>query len=85
METTNLIVFSLILTLGVVDAYLVLIKGRASNISQSVSRCLERLGFRSPVFVFVAGAAIGHFWFSMKPDCSEEIKKSKTEEMRVKE
>ena len=69
MNRTNLLVFCCILAIGVWDAYVVLIQGKASNIDSSVSRSLERLGIKSKLFVFVVGAVIGHVWFAMDPEC----------------
>lgn len=81
MNLTNLIVFACILTIGVYDVGVVFFKGRASNISMSVSKCLENIGFKSPIAVFVAGCIIGHVWFSMKPDCECPTPSDKTQEI----
>lgn len=65
MGTTELIIFSLLLAAALYDAYIVFTKGVAS----SISRAMEKLGFKSQLAVFTVGAVIGHFWFGLEPDC----------------
>lgn len=65
MGTTELVIFSLLLAAALYDAYVVFTKG----VSSSISRAMERLGFKSQLAVFTVGCIIGHFWFSLEPEC----------------
>lgn len=78
METTPLVVFTLFIILGLYDAVAVYIRG---GVKTSVSRFLERIGFKSPPFIFMMGLIMGHLFFALEPDCSEEIKKAKLEQL----
>jgi hypothetical protein len=69
METTPLVVFTLFIILGLYDGFVVFYKGRGSYIGESVSRCLQRTGFKSPLFVFMMGAIMSHLFWYMSPEC----------------
>lgn len=69
MSITSLVVFTLFIILGLYDAFVVFYRGKGSNIGESVSRMLQRTGFRSPLFVFMFGLIMGHLFFYMKPEC----------------
>lgn len=81
MDTTELVIFTALLAVGLYDAYVVFTKG----VGSSVSRAMERLGFKSPLAVFVVGAVIGHFWFGMKPACECPSESFKTSQETVQE
>jgi len=65
MTTTAIVILSAFIILGIYDAWVVFSKG----VGSSISRNLQRLGFRSPVAMLVIGTLIGHLWFSMEPEC----------------
>lgn len=77
MDTTELVIFSALLAIGLYDAYVVFTKG----VGSSISRAMERLGMRSQLAVFVVGAIIGHFWFGLKPECDCQTKIDSTEKL----
>lgn len=64
MSTTAILILSTFIVVGIYDAAVVFRTG----IGSSVSRCLQKLGFRSPVAMLVIGVIIGHLWFSMEPE-----------------
>lgn len=76
MTMTALVVFTFIIALGIYDAIVVFVKGKGSNIGQSVSRFLQRMGFDSPLFVFMFGAIMGHLFFYMSPECKCPVDKT---------
>ena len=67
MHQTAIVILSAFIALGIYDAYVVYTQG----VGGSISRYLQKLGFRSPVAMLVIGIIIGHLWFSMEPDCSQ--------------
>lgn len=69
MSITALVVFTLFLILGLYDGFVVFWNGKGSNIGESVSRLLQRTGFKSPLFVFMFGLIMGHLFFYMQPEC----------------
>jgi len=75
MHPTAIIILSAFITLGIYDAVIVYTQG----VGGSISRYLQKLGFRSPVAMLVIGTIIGHLWFSMEPECppckTEEVGK----------
>ena len=64
MHPTAIVILSAFITLGIYDAYVVYTQG----VGGSISRYLQKLGFRSPVAMLVIGIIIGHLWFSMEPE-----------------
>lgn len=64
METTAIVLLSAFIALGIFDAYVVWKEG----VSSTISRALQRLGFRSPVAMLVIGMIIGHIFFAMEPE-----------------
>lgn len=67
MTTTAIVILTAFIVLGIYDAYVVFSKG----VGSSISRQLEKLGFKSPVAMLVIGIIIGHLWFAMEPECPE--------------
>lgn len=65
MGTTEIIILAAFITLGIYDAWVVFSKG----VGSSISRALEKLGFKSPIAMLVIGIIIGHLWFAMEPEC----------------
>lgn len=65
MHPTAIVILSLFIAAGIYDAFIVYTQG----VGGSISRYLQKLGFRSPVAMLVIGIIIGHLWFSMEPDC----------------
>lgn len=70
MTTTSIIVLSACIVVGIWDA--IVVARSKGNIGSSVSRFLQKLGFRSPVFVLMIGIVLGHVFFEMEPesDCT---------------
>ena len=66
MHPTAIVILSLFLAAGIYDAFIVYTQG----VGGSISRYLQKLGFRSPVAMLVIGIIIGHLFFSMEPDCT---------------
>lgn len=66
MKTTPLVVLTLMIILGVYDFGVVYF---GNGVQSSVSRALERAGFRSPMFVLMIGLVCGHLFFAMSPEC----------------
>ena len=66
MHPTAIVILSIFITVGIYDAFVVYTQG----VGGSISRYLQKLGFRSPVAMLVIGIIIGHLWFSMEPDCT---------------
>lgn len=70
MSLTGIVVCGLLITAALYDLVVVCKNG----VGCSVSRLFQRVGFRSPVFVFVVGALCGHFWIPMSREpTSQEI------------
>jgi len=70
MDMTEIVILAAFIGLGIYDAWIVFSKG----VGSSISRALEKLGFRSPVAMLVIGIIIGHLFFNMRPeevDCSQ--------------
>jgi hypothetical protein len=65
MTTTAILILTVFIVVGIYDAAVVFKRG----VGSSVSRCLQRLGFRSPIAMLVIGTIIGHLWFEMEPEC----------------
>lgn len=67
MTTTAMVVLAFMIGLGLYDVYAV---GTAKgDVSTSVSRFVQKLGFKSPMFVLVFGILVGHWFFYMTPEC----------------
>lgn len=66
MHPTAIVILSIFLAAGIYDAFIVYTQG----VGGSISRYLQKLGFRSPVAMLVIGIIIGHLFFSMEPDCT---------------
>lgn len=66
MPTTSIVVLSACIIVGIWDA--IVVARSKGNIGSSVSRFLQKLGFRSPVFVLMVGIVLGHVWFEMEPE-----------------
>lgn len=66
MHPTAIVILSLFIAAGIYDAFIVYTQG----VGGSISRYLQKLGFRSPVAMLVIGIVIGHLWFAMEPDCT---------------
>lgn len=64
MDNTEIIILATFIFLGIYDAWIVFSKG----VGSSISRALERLGFKSPVAMLVIGIIIGHLFFNMRPE-----------------
>lgn len=64
MRTTGLVTTTLIITLGIYDLVVVLIK---PDTTLSVSQYLVNMGFNIPAFVFAVGFICGHLFGYMKP------------------
>ena len=64
MHPTAIVILSLFIAAGIYDAFIVYTQG----VGGSISRYLQKLGFRSPVAMLVIGIIIGHLWFSMEPE-----------------
>lgn len=73
MNTTASGLLTVFIILGVYDFAVVYFGG---GIQSSISRCLERAGFKSPMFVLAIGIIIGHIWFNMKPECDCPVPQS---------
>jgi len=63
MDTTEILILTAFIVIGIYDAYVVFSKG----VGSSISRALEQLGFKSPVAMLVIGIIIGHLWLNMRP------------------
>ncbi len=61
MSTTALVVFIAIIAVGIYDLAIIVIKGRASTVSDFVLKTTKI----SPVFTFVMGCIVGHLFFNM--------------------
>lgn len=64
MHPTAIVILSLFIAAGIYDAFIVYTQG----VGGSISRYLQKLGFRSPVAMLVIGIIIGHLWFAMEPE-----------------
>lgn len=73
MTNTEILLLAVFIAVGIYDAAVVWKTG----IGSSVSRCLQKLGFKSPIAVLVIGIILGHVMFEMEPECppcnTEEI------------
>ena len=76
MHPTAIVILSLWIAAGIYDAWVVFTQG----VGGSISRYLQKLGFRSPLAMLVVGTIIGHLWFAMEPECPP-CKEQQTEEV----
>lgn len=77
MNTTPLVVLTLFIILGLYDFGVVYF---GKGVESSVSRCLQRAGFKSPMFVLMLGMVMGHLFFAMKPECDCPVPVDKIQE-----
>jgi hypothetical protein len=68
MEPTAIIITGLFITVALYDLVLVVKNG----VGCSVSRFMQRAGFKSPIFSVVLGMLLGHFWMYMPPESEPE-------------
>jgi hypothetical protein len=69
MSLTGIIITGILITIALYDLVVVVKHG----VGCSVSRFMQKVGFRSPIFSFVTGAIIGHFWLYMPPEEGQEV------------
>jgi putative intracellular protease/amidase len=68
MTTTGIILTATFCTLGIYDLVVVLRNG----VGCSISRCMQKAGFKSPIVSLVIGMILGHFWLYMSPEITDE-------------
>lgn len=64
MTITAQIITAVVIGLGIYDSVVVLRTG----VGTSISRVMQRAGFRSPLVVFVVGFICGHIFGYMQPE-----------------
>lgn len=67
MSTTGIVLTACFITLGIYDFIVVCRRG----VCCSISRCMQKAGFKSPIISLVIGALIGHFFLYMPPEVTE--------------
>lgn len=67
MTNTAIVVLAACIIVGLWDAVVV----ARTGIGTSVSRFLQKLGFKSPVFVLMIGIVLGHVFFEMEPEAPD--------------
>lgn len=67
MTTTGIVLTTCFIVLGVYDFVVVCRRG----VGCSISRCLQGVGFKSPIVSIVIGALLGHFFLYMPPEVGE--------------
>jgi len=67
MSTTGIVVTGFLIAIALYDMVVVIRKG----VGCSVSRFIQRVGFKSPIVIFVTGALCGHFWLYLPPETPE--------------
>lgn len=65
MTNTAILLLGVFIFVGIYDAAVVWKTG----IGCSVSRTLQKLGFKSPIATLVIGIILGHLFFEMEPEC----------------
>ncbi len=64
MSLTALVITTVVITLGIYDLWAVTYKG----VQWSISRFVQRVSFKSPVFTFMVGFVSGHLFSYMAPE-----------------
>lgn len=80
MSTTGIVVTACFISLGIYDMIVVMRKG----VGCSISRFMQRVGFKSPIVCVVIGMLLGHFFMYMPPECPEKEEASTEKSSPVK-